>query len=146
MIRKMFQLFTGLVGFIHTRLKCTVPFLHNTLVPLKQSAMNSPTIQQEVMVFMQTSFVQKILMENISNDKKSYPAEQLEKAFLNGMLNQLLMDFMPHPGQQQRSETAIWQIRTSECSLLINRAEAPGIIQYSCSISPFVVLSTATMN
>ena len=142
MIRKMFQLFTGLASFIHTRLKCTGRFHHNTLAPLKQSAM----IQQEVMVFMQTSFVQKILMENISNDKKSYPAEQLEKAFLNGMLNQLLMDFMPHPGQQQRSETAIWQIRTSECSLLINRAEAPGIIQYSCSISPFVVLSTATMN
>ena len=145
MIRKMFQLFTSLVCSIHNRFKCIGPVHNNTLVPLKQSAMNSQTIQQEVLVFMQTSFVQKILMENIGNDKKSYPAEQLEKALWNGMLNQMLQELIL-PEQRQTSEISIWQIRTSECSLLIDMADVPNMIQDSCSISPFLFLSPSNRN
>ena len=145
MIRKMFQIFTNLIGSIHNRLNFIGPFHNNKLIPLKQSAMNSQTIQQEVLVFVQTVFVQKILMEHIGNDKKSYPAEQLEKVFWNGMLNQMLQKFMPSI-QQQRSEISIWQIRTSECSLLIDMADAPDFTQDSYSLSPFLFLPTRTMN
>lgn len=145
MIRKMFQVFTVVAGFIHTRLKRSEPVHHNIFVPPKQSVMNSPIIQQEVLVFMQTAFVQKIIMENIGNDKKSSPAERLEKVFWNGMLNQMLAEFMPAE-QHRRSEISIWQIRTSECSLLIDVADAPDIIHDSCSISPFLFLSTVAMN
>jgi len=145
MIRKMFQMFTGLVGSIYNRLKRTGPLHNNTLVPLKQSAMNSQTVQQEVLLFVQTLFVQKTLMETIGNDKKSYPAEQLEKAFWNGMLNPMLAEFSPLE-QQQSSEISIWQIRTSERSLLIDMADDPDIIQSSYSICPFIFLSTTSMN
>ena len=145
MIRKIFKMFISLVGVIHNRLKCIGPFHNNTLVPVKQSVMNSQNFQQEILVVMQTSFVQKILIENIGNDKKSYPAEQLEKAFWNGMLNQMLPE-LTLPKQRRSSEISIWQIRTSECSLLIDIAEAPDIIHYWCSINPFLFLSAANMN
>jgi hypothetical protein len=142
---KIFQLFTSFVGSIRNRLKCTGPFHYNRLVPVKQSAMNSQNIQQEILVFMETSFVQKILMENIGNDKKNYPAEQLEKAFWNGMLDQMLPE-LTLSKQPRRSEISIWQIRTSEYSLLIDMAEVPDIIHYWCSICPFLFLSEANMN
>ena len=145
MIRKMFQLIRGLTGFIHKRFRRIGPSCNNTSIPLKQSVMNSQTIQQEVLVFVQTVFVQKILMEHIGNDKKSYPAEQLEKVFWNGMLNQMLAEFIP-PDQQRRPEISIWQIRTSDCSLLIDMADAPDIVEDSCSLSPFLFLSTVPMN
>src|SRR3989337_1944588 len=112
MIRKMFQMFTGLVGSIHIRFnvsklsvfvnnfysrwpksfynnsRCIRPFHNNRLVSIKQSAVKSKNIQHEILVFTQTSFVQKALMENIGNNKKRYPAKDLEKAFWNGMLNE----------------------------------------------------------
>jgi hypothetical protein len=145
MMRKMFQMFTSLVGSINNRIKCIGPLHNNILVPIKQSAMKSQNIQQEILVFTQTTFAQKVLMENIGNNKKSCPAEQLEKAFWNGMLNQMLPELMI-PTKRRSPEISIWQICTSECSLLIDMAEAPDIIQDSSSISPFLFLSTPKMN
>ena len=107
--------------------------------------MKSKNIQQEILVFTQTSFVQKALIENIGNNKKSYPAEEFEKAFWNGMLNELLPELML-PKQGRKSEISIWQISTGESSLLIDMAEAPDIVQDSHSINPYLFLSTPKMN
>jgi hypothetical protein len=169
MIRKMFQMFTGLVGFIHNRFNvsrllvfvknfynrwpipffnkysCIRPFHRNRLVSIKQLAMKSKNIQQEILVFTQTSFVQKALIENIGNNKKSYPAEEFEKAFLNGMLNEMLPELML-PKQGRKSEISLWQISTGESSLLIDMVEAPDTVQDSHSINPYLFLSAPKMN
>ena len=107
--------------------------------------MKSKNIQQEILVSTQTSFVQKALIENIGNNKKSYPAEEFEKAFLNGMLNEMLPELVL-PKQGRKSEISIWQISTGESSLLIDMAEAPDIVQDSHSINPYLFLSTPKMN
>jgi len=107
--------------------------------------MKSKNTQQEILVFTQTSFVQKVLIENIGNINKTDLVEELEKAFWNGMLYKMLPELMP-PGQRRRSQISIWQIYTSECALLIDVAEAQDIVQNSCSISPFLFLSTIRMN
>lgn len=168
MIRKMFQMFTGLVGSIHNRFNVSRllafvnnfysrlpipffnkysrirPFHNNRLVSIKQSAMKSKNTQQEILVFTQTSFVQKALIENIGNNKKSC-AEELEKAFWNGILNEMLAELML-PTQGRKSEISIWQITTGESSLLIDMAGAPDIVQDSHSINPYLFLSTPKMN
>ena len=107
--------------------------------------MKPNNIQKEILVFTQTSLVQKVLLENISNIKKTDPAEELEKAFWNGMLNKMLPELML-PRQQRRSEISIWQICISEYSLLIDMAKVPDIVQNSSSISPFLFLPTVKMN
>jgi len=114
-------------------------------MPIKPSVMKAKNIQQEILVFTQTSFVQKVLIENSGDNKKNQPAEQLEIAFWNGMLNKMLPELML-PRQIRGEEIAIWQIYTSDWSLLIDMAEAPDIIQDSRSICPCLFLSTANMN
>jgi hypothetical protein len=145
MIRKIFQTFLILIGSIQNRLKCIRPSHNNTLVSTKSSAMIPINIQKEILVFTQTSFAQKVLHENISNIKKTDPAEELEKAFWNGMLNKMLPELML-PRQQRRSEISIWQICISEYSLLIDMAKVPDTVQNSSSISPFLFLPTVKMN
>jgi hypothetical protein len=107
--------------------------------------MKPDNIQHEILVFTQTSFVQKVLIENIGNIKKTDPALELEEAFWNGMLDKTLSELML-PKQRRRADISIWQICTSECSLLIDMAEAPGLVQNWGSISPFLFLSTIRMN
>lgn len=169
MIRKMFPMFTDLVGFIHNRFNvfrllvfvknfysrwpihffnkysCIRSFHKNRLVSIKQSAMKSKNIQQEILVFTQTSFIQKTLIENTSNNKKSYPIEEFEKAFWNGTLNEMLPELML-PKQWQKSEVSIWQISTGKPSLLIDMAEVRDIVQDSHSINAYLFLSTLKMN
>ena len=146
MIQKMFGVLTAIVVFIHNRKNRYIPPLYkNGSVYNKKSAMKSKNIQQEILVFTQTSFAQKALIENIGNNKKSYPAEELEKAFWNGMLNEMLVELML-PKQGRKSEISIWQISIGESSLLIDMAGAPDIVQDSHSINPYLFLSTPKMN
>lgn len=107
--------------------------------------MKSNNIQKEILVFTQTSFVHKVLLENIGNIKNIDPAEELENAFWNGMLNKMLPELML-PRQRSRSEISIWQICISEYSLLVDMAKAADIVQNSSSISPYLFLSTVKMN
>ena len=75
----------------------------------------------------------------MSNNKKSYPAEEFEKAFWNGMLNEMLPELML-PEQGRNAEISIWQISAGESSLLIDMAGSPDIVPDSHSISPYLFL------
>jgi hypothetical protein len=145
MIRKMCQKFISLIGSIYNRLKRIFPSRNNTLMSVKQSAMKSNNIQQEILVFTQTSFVQKVLIENTGIINKNDPVEELENACWNGMLYKMLPELMPRK-QRRRLEISIWQICTSEYSLFIDMAEGQDLVQNSGSISPFQFLSTSRMN
>ena len=71
--------------------------------------MKQKNIQQEVLVLTQTSFAQKALIEDNGGNEKTCPAEELEKGFWNGLLNEMLPELML-PMQGRRSELFIWQI------------------------------------
>src|SRR4030095_2396479 len=107
--------------------------------------MKPKNIQQEILVFTETSFAQKTLLEKRESDERVSPGEELEKAFWNGMLNEMLPELML-PIQGQRVEIFIWQISTGESSLLIDLAETPDIAKDSDSINPYLFLSALQMN
>ena len=112
---------------------------------IKQSVMQPKNIQQEILVFTQTSFAQKTLVEKRDSDERTSPAEELEKAFWNGMLNEMLPELLL-PIQGRRLEIYIWQISTGESSLLIEIAETPDIVKDWHSINPGLLLPTRSMN
>ena len=107
--------------------------------------MKQKNIQQEVLVLTQTSFAQKAIIRQNSDNKKSSPAEELEKGFWNGLLNAMLPELML-PMQGRRSELFIWQISFGEFLLLIDMAEKPVIIEDAYSINPSCFLSISKMN
>jgi hypothetical protein len=107
--------------------------------------MKPKNIQQEIMVFTETSFAQKTLLEKRDSDERVSPAEKLEKAFWNGMLNEMLPELIL-PRRGRRLEIYIWQISTGESSLLIDVAETPDIIKDLHSINPYLFLSALKMN
>ena len=126
--------------------RCTRPSVNNSLVSIKQSVMKPKNIQQEILVFTQTSFAQKkSFVEKRNSNEITCSAEELEKAFWNGMLNEMLPELML-PLQRQVSELSIWQISTGESSLLIDMAETPDIVEDSRSINPYLFLSTSNIN
>ena len=107
--------------------------------------MKQKNIQQEVLVLTQTSFAQKALIGHNGGAKRSSPAEELEKGFWNGLLNEMLPELML-PMQGRQSELFIWQISIGEFLLLIDMAETPVIIEDSYSINPSCFLSISKMN
>jgi hypothetical protein len=107
--------------------------------------MKPKNIQQEILVFTQTSFAQKTLAEKRDSDERVCPAEELEKAFWNGMLNEMLPE-LKFPVQGRKLKIYIWQISTCESSLLIDVAETPDIVKDWQSINPRSLLSTNRMN
>lgn len=146
MIRKMFRMLTAIVSSIHNHKHSNIwPFCKSSWVLNKKSAMKSKNIQQEILVFTHTSFVQKAIIENTGNNNKGCFVEKLEKALWNGMLKEMLPELMLSK-QGRESELSIWQISTGEFSLLIEMAEAPDIVQDARSISPILFLSTPKMN
>lgn len=107
--------------------------------------MKQKNIQQEVLVLTQTSFAKKVLVGNNGSGKKSCPAEELEKGFWNGRLNEMLPELMI-PMQGRPSELFIWQISFGEFLLLIDMAETPAVIEDAYSINPCCFLSLSKMN
>jgi hypothetical protein len=107
--------------------------------------MKPKNIQQEILVFTETSFAQKTLLEKRESDDRVSSAEELEKAFWNGMLNEMLPELML-PILSQRLEIFIWQISTGESSLLIDLAETPDLVKDSDSINPYLFMSALKTN
>ena len=107
--------------------------------------MKQKNIQQEVLVLTQTSFAQKALIDHSGGDNQSCPVDELEKAFWNGLLNEMLPELML-PIQGRQSGIFIWQISVGESLLLIDIAETPDTIEDSHSINPCRFLSISEMN
>ena len=107
--------------------------------------MKPKNIQQEILVFTETSFAQKAFIEVRDSEERASPAEQLEKAFWNGMLTEMLPELML-PIQGWSLEIYIWQISIGESSLLIDIAETPDLVKDSHSINHHLFLSALKMN
>ncbi len=107
--------------------------------------MKQKNIQQEVLLYTETSLVRKILIDKNGHNENASKEDELEQAVWNGLLDEMLPEIM-QPVQRRKSELFIWKINTEENSLMIDLAEAPDIIEYPYSINPCLFLSETRLN
>ena len=100
-------------------------------------------IHQEVLIFTNSTLSQKVLFKKNSSNNNSSAAEELEEAFWDGLLNELVPEIMPsspHP------KMFIWGIHAGKFYLLIDLADTPGITESIFSIDPHLFSSEINMN
>ncbi len=105
--------------------------------------MNPQTIHQEVLIFTNTTFSHKALCRNNGSNRKISPVEELEEAFWNGLLNELVPEIMlslRHP------EMIIWGVHAGKYYLFIDLADSIGTTESRLSIDPHLLLSEINMN
>ena len=100
-------------------------------------------IHQEVLIFTNNTLSQKVLSKKNSNNKNSSATEELEEAFWNGLLNELVPEIIPsirHP------KMIIWGVHAGKFYLLIDLADTPGITEAIYCIAPHLFTSKINMN
>ena len=100
-------------------------------------------VRQEVLIFTNTTLSQKALCRKNSSGKNSPAMEELEEAFWDGLLNELVPEIMPstlHP------KMVIWGVHAGKFYLLIDLADSPGITESIFSIDPHLFSSEINMN
>ena len=100
-------------------------------------------IHQEVLIFTNSTLSQKVLSKKNSSNNNSSATEELEEAFWDGFLNELVPEIMPsspHP------KMFIWGIHSGKFYLLIDLADTPGVTESVLSIDPHLFSSEINMN
>jgi hypothetical protein len=100
-------------------------------------------VHQEVLIFTNTTLSQKTLYRKNSSSKNSSAIEELEEAFWDGLLNELVPEIMPstlHP------KMVIWGVHAGKFYLLIDLADGPGTTESILSIDPHLFSSEINMN
>ena len=103
--------------------------------------MKQQHIHQELLVFTTTSLSRNVLSETNGNDKNENgsPAEKLEQACWNGLLNEMFPEIIGS-GSAQSPKMFIWEIYRGKSCLLIDLADTPGVIDSVLSIDPYLFL------
>ena len=105
--------------------------------------MKSQHVHYEVLFFTNTTLSQKPLWRKNSSNKNSSSIEELEEAFWDGFLNEMVPEIMPstlHP------KMVIWGVHAGKFCLLIDLGDSPGITESILSIDPHLLLSEINMN
>ena len=100
-------------------------------------------VHQEVLIFTNTTLSQKALCRKNSGNKNSPAIEELQEAFWDGLLNELVPEIMPsalHP------KMIIWGVYAGQFYLLIDLADSPGITESILSIDPHLLSPEINMN
>ena len=100
-------------------------------------------VRQEVLIFTNTTLSQKALFKKNNSSKNSSAFEELEEAFWDGLLNELVPEIMPstlHP------KMVIWGVHAGKFYLLIDLADSPGITESIFSIDPHLFLPEISTN
>ena len=100
-------------------------------------------VHQEVLICTNTTLSQKALCMKNSSSKNSRAIEELEEAFWDGLLNELLPEIMLpalHP------KMVIWGVHAGEFYLLIDLADSPGSTESMLSIDLHLFSSEINMN
>ena len=100
-------------------------------------------IHQEILIFTTTSLSQRALYKKGNNRKDSSAIEELEEAFWDGFLNELVPEIMP---STQKIKMSIWGVYAGEFYILIDLANSPGVPQAKFTIDPNLLLSIMNMN
>ena len=105
--------------------------------------MKSQRVHQEVLIFSTTSLSQRTLYKKNRSEKDSSVIEEMEEAFWDGFLNELVPEIMP---STQNIKMVIWGVYAGEYYLLIDLADYPGVPQPAFTIDPNLLLSVLNMN
>jgi hypothetical protein len=100
-------------------------------------------VHQEVLIFTNTALSQKALCKNNNSNETNFAIEELEEAFWDGLLNELVPEIMP---STRNIKMVIWAVYAGEFYLLIDLGDIPGIPESIFSIDPNVLLSLINMN
>ena len=109
--------------------------------------MKSQHLYQEVLIFTTTSLSQRTLYRKNSSSKHSSAIEELEEAFWDGLLNELVPEIVP---STQQPKMVISRIHAGNFCLFIDLTDNPGIIEPKneavLSIDPHLLSSEINMN
>ena len=100
-------------------------------------------IHQEVLIFTNSTLSQKVLSKKNSSNNNSSATEELEEAFWDGLLNELVPEIMP---STRHPKMVIWGVHAGEFYVLIDLAVCPGITESILSIDPHLFSSEVNMN
>ena len=100
-------------------------------------------IHQEVLIFTNSTLSQKVLFKKNSSNNNSSATEELEEAFWDGLLNELVPEIMP---SSSHPKMFIWGIHAGKFYLLIDLADTPGATESVLSIDPHLFSSEINMN
>jgi hypothetical protein len=114
---------------------------------LKQSIMKSQHLYQEVLIFTTTSLSQRTLYRKNSSREGNSFIEELEEAFWDGLLNELIPEIMPSTRQPKM---VIRKIHAGNFCLFIDLTDNPGITESKheskLSIDPHLLSSEINRN
>jgi hypothetical protein len=100
-------------------------------------------VHQEVLIFTNTTLSQKALYRTNSSSKHSSAIEDLQEAFWDGLLSELVPEIMPsalHP------KMIVWGVYAGQFYLLIDLANGPGMADSIHSVDPHLLSSEINMN
>lgn len=105
--------------------------------------MKTDSIQQEILLFTNTSFTQKEMFEKDSTDyqEQKSPAEQLAAACWNGFLDETLRGIVDTTAGGE--SLYLWEINEANTFLDVRLCAYPLAIDTELSINPYAFLSTA---
>jgi hypothetical protein len=117
------------------------------IIYLKHLVMKPQHLHQEVLIFTTTTLSQRTLYKKSSSRKESSAIEELEEAFWDGLLNELVPEIVPAIRQPKM---VIRMIHAGNFCLFIDLAENPGVIESNnvavLSIAPHLLSLTINMN
>ncbi len=104
--------------------------------------MKRTSIQQEILLFTNTSFTQRELNgnDNPETKKSLSPHEQLEAACWNGWLDEMMPDIID--SATDGNQLFLWEILQARAFLNIELCESPKVIDLQYSINPYAHLAT----
>jgi hypothetical protein len=100
-------------------------------------------VHQEVLIFTNTALTQKALCKKNSSNKSKSAIEELEEAFWDGLLNELVPEIMP---STPHAKMVICSVHTGKFYLLIDLADSPAITESVLSIDPHLLAPEINMN
>ena len=108
--------------------------------------MRPDSIIREILLMTTTSFSKRQLCETNAQDKNSNlaPAEQLEAACWNGLLDELLPEIMHDASHDKK--LFLWQVEIRKSYLWISMAECPPVQETWSALDPHVFLCRQEMN
>jgi len=110
---------------------------------LKKAIMKLQHVHQEVLIFKNTTLSQKALCRKNSSNNNNSANEELEEAFWDGLLNELVPEMMP---SMRNIKMVIWGVYAGEFYFLIDLADSPGNAESIFSIDPIILSSIINMN
>jgi hypothetical protein len=109
--------------------------------------MKSQHLYQEVLIFTTTSLSQRTLYKKNNSREGNSAIEELEEAFWDGLLNELIPEITPSIRQPKM---IISRIHAGNFCLFIDLTDNPGIIESNneavLSIDPHLLSSEINMN